>query len=479
MNRYGKTEKLWENICSPYNVERSMRDILVKHKYKGMKVADYSAEQKYVIAHWQECKNFVVEQLKNETYVLSELRHKTIFDRKQRELHFPITFPDKIYYRCVYNVLKPYFYKKFTYNTYNCIEGRGLIKAKEAVEAMMRKFPDGYYVQTDCRKYYDSIVHRILKKVLWRTFKCKKVLGFFNRMLEVYNSGSDTVCGLIDEYVGLAIGINLTQLLAILYRSVIAHEVERLFACPLVEVTDDLLAGFPTKKEANDFLKWYIEKNRQRGLTIKSSARVAPMSEPIHAFGFIFLLDKNGNPYTLLRKNIKEGMKRKHNLLVERGVSDEVYKQQMASYYGWCKHAQCRHLMRCVMKDRYRLFENIEMERLERLKDKRKSMPVEFGLTKNDWVSILTVEGKDIVLLDGHYSTVYFEEVFNKNTGEKEKKSKYVFKFHFVGDESEHFSITTSQSLADRIEDVLSLAPFVCNIKKQCSRYGKFYYVLD
>ena len=483
MKRYGKSERLWIKICDANNVERAMRDILIPHKYPGMKRSDYSAEQKNVLAHWRECKDYVVRTLSDETYQLGKLRHNTIFDRKKRELHFPVTFPDKVYYRCVYNVLKPYFYEKFTHNTYNCIEGRGILKAKRAVEKMMLSMPDGYYVQSDCKKYYDSIVHRILRLKLYRMFKCNKVLMFFDRMLEVYNSGYSIVADMTDEIVGLAIGINLTQLLAIFNRSVIMHRIIRKYGsanCISIDFTDDLITGgFRTKKEAHNFLSWYVESCRAQGQTIKPSARIAPMSEPIRAFGFVFKLDDSGKPYTLLRKNIKERMKQKDAALRKMNVSDEVYKQQMASYYGWCKYANCRHLMRVIMKEKYRLFEQLEMERLQRLAERRENEIVDFGLTAKQRVPLPKLEDCDIVLLDAACSIRYFEKAKNKDTGELEDRPKFVFKFRYVDSDEEHFTITTSESLIDRIKSAVSLAPCVCTLCKQRSRYdNKLYYVL-
>ena len=59
--------------------------------------------------------------------------------------------------------------------------------------------------------------------------------------------------------------------------------------------------------------------------------------------------------HTLLRKSIKQNLKRKVRRYIQ---SDDIqFKRQTASHYGWAKHCDSKHLLKKIMGNRLQLYE--------------------------------------------------------------------------------------------------------------------------
>ena len=468
MKRFGKTERLFERICSDENIEYAMRHSLIKHKYPNMPKPDFNAAQKHMIDHWDEVHDTIKRTLTSETYHFEPLHSFKVYEPKERIIHCPQHYPDKIIMICVYNVLRDYFYSKFVRNTYNCIKGRGIHDAKRAIEHIMQAHPDWYYVQTDIRKFYPTLRHDILKADLRKVFKDTKVLRLLDAIIDIFHEGVDEE----GNEIGVAIGINLSQLMAILVNMPVLREINERWKYPSVNFTDDMFIAIPTKKECHEFMEWYIARSATRGMAVKPNYRIAPMRVPLRMIGYEFRLNANGQQYTLLGKPIKTRMKRRARQLERMKVDDEYWKQQMASYYGWCKHARCTHLMRTIFGERYKLFE----KNMQTFKDIKGSEIGEFGIPKKNRVSVTLLIGKPICFDDA--KKVIMKDTDPK-TGEEIETEKIAIKFRYVDANNEPtgdatYMISGSPSLKDRSTKAQPQMPFIGTIVEH-GRNKKYY----
>lgn len=472
MKRYGKTEQLWQRICDDNNIETAMRASLIKHKYPNKRKAEYSRAQKYMIAHWDECKEIVRRTLTSESYDFQPLHKFKVFEPKERIIHCPQHYPDKIIMICVYQVLRDYFYTKFVRNTYNCIKGRGIHDAKRAIEHIMRTHPDWYYVQTDIRKFYPSLRHDIIKDDLRTVFKDVHVLKLLDAIIDVFHESIDDD----GHEIGIAIGINLSQLMAILMNMPILREINERWKYPCVNFTDDCFTAVPTKAAAHEFVEWYIMRNAQRGMTVKPNYRIAPMRTPLRMIGYDFRINERGQQYTLLGKPIKQRMKRRVKVLAKKNLSDDDWKQQMASYFGWCKHARCKHLMQKTYGERYKLFESS----MQTFKDIKGSEIGEFGIEREKRVSIVELLNRPICFDDAKKVII---TTIDEKTGEKIEREKLAIKFrHIENDEpigEPAYLITGSESLKDRAIDVQPKMPFIGTIVERYTSHRTKYYAIE
>lgn len=457
MYRFGKTRRLWEQICSNETIERAMRHSLVKHRYPYMRSAGYSKAQKKMIANWDECKATVRRMLVTETYEFQRLNQFKVFEPKERVINCPKHYPDKIILICVYMVLRDYFYSKFVRNTYNCIKGRGIHDAKSAIEHIMNTHPDWYYVQTDIKKFYPTLNHDVIKADLRTVFKDVHVLKLLDAIIDMFHENIDEQ----GREIGVAIGVNMSQLMAILVNIPILREINEKWKYPSINFTDDGFTAVPTKHDGHKFVKWYIARCAERGMRVKPNYRIAPMREPVRMLGYQFMMDAEGKEYTLLGKPNKMRMKEKAKKLEKLNLSDAEWKQQMASYYGWCKHACCRNLMRKTFGERYKLFES-KMKTFEEVKREELG---EFGLKRATRKSVLQLLNQQICFED---AKVVIKKVIDKKTGEESLVEKVAVKYRHVKDgeptgDSMYF-ISGSQSLKDRAIKAQPSMPFVASV---------------
>ena len=132
-------------------------------------------------------------------------------------------------------------------------------------------------------------------------------------------------------------------------------------------------------------------------------------------------------------------------------AADKVFKRKFASHFGWSKHADCRNLIRKTLSDKLYLFEeNMKIKRLSEIKRKNNW----FELPKEKRVSIESLLNIDIAFLDYLFANIRGEE-------------KAVIKFAYADNiKEEHYFITRSDVVKDRIVKDKKHLPFVATIKK-------------
>lgn len=259
--------------------------------------------------------------LKNKLYVTSSYSTFTIKDPKERVIYKLPYYPDRIVQHAIMNILEPLFVKVFTTDTYSCIKGRGIHQASEKLKKVLLKdIPNTtFYLQIDVRKFYPTVNHDILKKLLRRKFKDKDLL--------------DLLDNVIDSADGLPIGNYLSQYFANFYITYFDHWIkENQSVLNYFRYADDMLFLSNSKKFLHSLLhkiKEYFQVNLK--LSIKSNYRVAPVWCGINMFGYIFF-----RTHTRVRKIIKQNFARM--------LKYRPNKASISSYLGWLKHGNCINL---------------------------------------------------------------------------------------------------------------------------------------
>ena len=424
MKRYGR---LWERICSRENIEEAADNAVKGRKSRR--------EQMRFLSDRENNLNRIEDMLRNETYQFGPLKSFTVYEPKERSIHHPAFFPDKVLHHCLMNVLAPLIISKLSPDCYGSIRERGLSQACDAIKRYTREYADGYYLQIDIRHFYQSIDHGVCLQELEHIVKCKKTLRMARAIVEAHPEG-------------MAIGVYPSQYLANLVLNRFDHCVkEVLHVGGYVRYMDDMVFFVWTKQEAHDLLAQVTEYLSELKLTVKPNARIAPVECGIDMVGYIFF-----PTHTRLRRRIKENMQRNIRRLEKRNVDDATFKRKLASHFGWCQRGDCRNLVRKSMGEHYRLFkDNMEFKRLSELR------PRWFDLPKEARVSIQDLYGKDVVIFDYLIDTIKNEE-------------KAVIKFAYPEKpEDYHYTITRSEVVRDRLARDKALMPFVCQFKTKKS----------
>ncbi len=315
MKRIGN---LYEKIYSLENL-RLADEIARRGKRNsyGVKFHDKNREENILKLH---------NQLKEKTFKTSKYEIFKIYEPKEREIYRLPYFPDRIMHHAVMNVMEPIWMEIFTADTYSCIKGRGIHSCGEKLKQALKKnvSKTKYCLKLDIRKFYPTIDHGILKLILARKIKDQNLMWLLGEV--------------IDSAAGVPIGNYLSQYFANLYLAYFDHWIKEEKARKYYyRYADDMVILSDSKEDLHNLfqeIKAYMQDNLN--LVIKGNYQVFPVSaRSIDFVGYRFY-----HTHTLLRKKIKKSFAK----AVARGHS----KKRLASYAGWAKHCNSKHLIQTL-----------------------------------------------------------------------------------------------------------------------------------
>lgn len=226
------------------------------------------------------------EDLKNETYKHGDYKTFIINDSKKREIKAP-RVRDRVLHHALCDLISPIFERTFYYGSYACRKGKGNHIAVFDVKRKLNKKDDCYCFQSDISKYFDSVKHCLLYKIIEKKIKDKKILKIIKEILK-------------SNKIGIPIGNLTSQLFANIYLNELDQFIKReLKIKHYFRYMDDFLI-FSTHKshlrEVKDKIEVFIEEKLKLKYKQKAT-RVFPISTGIDFLGYIIFKE-----YILLRK---------------------------------------------------------------------------------------------------------------------------------------------------------------------------------
>ncbi len=350
MKRY---RNLYEKIISIDNLmladEKAQKG---KKKTYGVKLHNKNREENIIRLH---------ESLKNKTYNTSDYHIFKIYEPKERVIYRLPYYPDRIVHHAIMNILEPIWTKTFTYNTYSCIKRRGIEACAKQVDKIIKQYKDTplYCLKIDICKYYPSINHDVMKRIIRLKIKDKDLLDLLDEI--------------IDSAEGLPIGNYLSQYLANLYLCYFMHYINErmpndiksilnLDYTPKIyctEYADDIVFYSDSKDILHQVFvlsKIYLE--RELKLNIKGNYQIFPIAynrydrhgRVLDYVGYKFYKNQK-----LIRKRIKQNFCRLvykiNKYLLTLSLAE--YKQLIAPYLGWAKHSDSKHLLTKIINKKY------------------------------------------------------------------------------------------------------------------------------
>lgn len=294
------------------------------HSY-GVQLHDKNREANLMQLH---------ESLKNQIYHTSKYHIFKIYEPKEREIFRLPYYPDRITHHAIMNVLEPIWVSLFTKNTYSCIKNRGIHAAAKDVKFVLAndKMGTRYCLKIDVRKFYPSIDHELLKMVIRRRIKDNRLLWLLDEIIDSVPKG-------------VPIGNYLSQYFANVYLAYFDHWLKEEKRVKYYwRYADDIVVLAPNKVELHALLvemRAFMRDNLH--LKVKRNYQVFPVdARGIDFLGYVFF-----HSHTILRKTIKKRLFRRVAKLRKRKIvpTKEQYKQQICSWWGWCKYCNSIHLM--------------------------------------------------------------------------------------------------------------------------------------
>jgi len=271
--------------------------------------------------HDQEIANIYIELATN-TYKTSPYTTRTIYETKERVISI-LPYRDRVVQHAIMNILEPMFVATFTADTYSCIKGKGIHAASRSLQdALKDKEATMYCLKLDIKKFYPSIDHDILKSLLRKKIKDKELLGLLDEI--------------IDSAPGLPIGNYLSQYFANFYLAYFDHWIKEQKAVKHYwRYADDIVILASNKEYLHRVLAGINKYMDQRlNLQVKSNYQIFPVaSRGIDFVGYVHY-----HTHKLMRKSIKQNFARR--------VAKGINKLSLASYLGWAKHCNSRHLIK-------------------------------------------------------------------------------------------------------------------------------------
>ncbi|MGK5092739.1 reverse transcriptase domain-containing protein [Deltaproteobacteria bacterium TL4] len=218
------------------------------------------------------------QELKEGTYQMAPYRKFKVYEPKERQI-CAADFRDRVVHHAICQVLEPIWDRTLIFDTYACRKDKGTHQAIQRAQEFCRKYP--FYFKCDIRKYFESIDHECLKRILRKKIKDVPLLNLLDQIID--DSGNESPPG-----KGVPIGNLTSQHFANLYLG----ELDQLLKSGsgvkgYLRYMDDLLC-FGNSKGELDERKTQIEAFLQYPLKLElktKASRLAPVSEGIPFLG--------------------------------------------------------------------------------------------------------------------------------------------------------------------------------------------------
>jgi hypothetical protein len=255
---------------------------------------------------------------------------KQIYEPKERTIYILPFYPDRIVHHAVMNVLEPVFDKLMIYDSYSCRKGKGQHAGSRRCMEMVRH--NRYCLKCDISKFYPSVNHEVLKKILRHKLKDKRLLALLDDVID--STHTDT---------NVPIGNYLSQWFGNLYMNELdTYTKQHWHIRDYIRYCDDFCFFSNDKDELRKIraeLPGYLANTLKLKL---SKCQLFPTAQGVDFLGY-----RHFPRYILVRKKtaarIRRHLREVMHLLKQGRISQETAKAKVASARGWVQHANAHH----------------------------------------------------------------------------------------------------------------------------------------
>lgn len=265
MKRYGN---LFEEIVSFDNFLLAARKSFRGKKHKNAALAfNFNMENEIIVLQ---------EELKSKTYTPCDLEIFYIREPKVRKIG-AAEFRDCVVHHAICNILEPFFEKSYINHSYACRKGKGTHRAVKQAQIYCRQY--SYFLKCDINKYFESIDHQVLKKMLRNRFKDPELLWLLDIIID---NGSESE-------KGIPIGNLTSQHFANFYLDKLDHYIKDVLRVKgYLRYMDDFILYGDEKKELH-LLKSVISDFLSETLRLQLKEKgcfIAPCGSGVPFLGF-------------------------------------------------------------------------------------------------------------------------------------------------------------------------------------------------
>jgi len=317
------------------------------------KTAKGRSRQRDVIAFGANLEPNLIEiqsSLVHKTYQTGPYHRFFVFEPKRREIA-SLPLKDRVVQHALVSVLEPIFDRGFIDQSFACRTGKGAHRGADTVQTYLRRarreHGTVYALKADISKYFPSISHDALKRIIRRRVACESTLWLVDSIIDSAADGGDVMPR------GIPIGNLTSQLMANIYLDELDRFVkhtlrERLYVRYMddfVIIHHDKAHLHTARRDIEDFLWAHL------GLRTNAKTQVFPVGDGGRALDFLGY--RIWPSHRALRKDSINRMKRKMKrmaTLYHRGEMtwDEIDPVIM-SWIGHARHADTYNLRTKVL----------------------------------------------------------------------------------------------------------------------------------
>lgn len=280
-----------------------------------------------------ECVATLQKQLREMTYRMGAYNVFEITEPKKRTIK-STAFKDKVVQRSLCdNVLEPVFERSLIYDNYACRHGKGthaaLKRTEDFYRAAYRKHGrDVWVLKCDIEKYFDSIDHEIIKRLMRKFFSDDRLLWLLDMVIDSTDGK------------GVPIGNQSSQWFSVLLLNEMDHYIkEKLRIKWYVRYMDDFVLIHPDKeylRQCKKEIEWILG-----GLELKLNykSHIFPLKHGVDFLGFHTYITETGKLVKKVRHDSNKRVKRKLKKFRKLYRSGERTKKQIdQAYNSWKNH---------------------------------------------------------------------------------------------------------------------------------------------
>jgi retron-type reverse transcriptase len=168
---------LYEQIISFQNLLKAS-----KLAQRGKRFKDSTARFNFYLENelWR-----LHQELAEKRYEPGRYRHFVIYEPKER-LISAAPYRDRVVHHAIHNILEPVFDPTFIRDSYATRKGKGTHAAIDRLQWFSRKC--AYVLKCDIKKYFPSIAHEVMMKLIRKKVACQDTLWLIERILKSHGN---------------------------------------------------------------------------------------------------------------------------------------------------------------------------------------------------------------------------------------------------------------------------------------------------
>ncbi|MCE9585388.1 reverse transcriptase/maturase family protein [Candidatus Nomurabacteria bacterium] len=313
----GHHSDLFYHIISTSNLLSAWREFRRgKNKKTDIQKFEFNLEKNILDIHFS---------LRRKTYINEPYVPFYVCDPKIRHIH-KAQVRDRVVHQAVFRQLYKIYDPSFIYDSYACRFNKGTHAGVERLESFLRKETKNYknnawVLKCDISKFFDSIDHEILKKILFEKIECLETKWLLENIIKSFEKL---------EGKGLPLGNVTSQLFANVYMNVFDQFMKHVLKVKYYARYCDDFVCVSKDKYFLELLLPKISEFLEEKLKLKlhpKKVEIRKVSQGVDFLGYVVLTH-----YKVLRTSTKKRILRK--------VKQNLFKESKFSYLGILSH--CR-----------------------------------------------------------------------------------------------------------------------------------------